>query len=177
MLERTSIGDLVVGIGIVCFAGVVGWETIQIADGAIYARVGPAVFPWIVTIILVVLGSFLVMSALSGGWSHEDPSGDLDLPSLAWLAAALLANVLLIDHVGFIIASTIMFVLAARSFGSRTPLRDRRWTTGSPSFQAQHSCPTHVLSGSEWPADHALPSHFATRLAAVPPAEMKLPPA
>lgn len=130
MLGRASIGDLVVGIGILCVAGVVGWETMQIADGAIYARVGPTAFPWIVTAMLAVLGGMLVAKALAGGWTHEDPVGELDWPSLGWLAAALLANVLLIDRVGFILASTIMFVLTARSFGSRAPIRDGAWGIG-----------------------------------------------
>lgn len=123
-MGRASIRDLALALGVVLLAAIVGWQTTRIAGDAIYARVGPTVFPWIVTGMLAVLGVLLTVHALAGGWSHEEDPGELDLPSFGYLLAGLLANVMLIDVAGFILSSTIMFVLTARAFGSASPVRD-----------------------------------------------------
>lgn len=44
--------------------------------------------------------------------------------SLATLALALLASIALMNTGGFVVASTLMFALAARAFGSQRPVRD-----------------------------------------------------
>jgi putative tricarboxylic transport membrane protein len=41
-----------------------------------------------------------------------------------WVGGGLIANLILIDEAGFIIASTIMFAMVARGFGSRNWPRD-----------------------------------------------------
>jgi putative tricarboxylic transport membrane protein len=123
-MGRVSIRDLALALGVVVLAVVIGWQTTKIGGGAIYAKVGPTVFPWMVSGMLAILGGFLVLHAVTGGWSHEEDPGDIDWPSLAWMTAALVSNVALIDLVGFIIASSVMFLLAARSFGSTKPVRD-----------------------------------------------------
>ena len=48
----------------------------------------------------------------------------VDWPALAWLGAGLALNVALIGVLGFVLASTILFVCVARAFGSRRPARD-----------------------------------------------------
>jgi putative tricarboxylic transport membrane protein len=74
---------------------------------------------------LVVMGGFLAVGALRGGWSHEtDDFGEIDWPGGLWMLGGLAANVALIDVVGFILASTVLFVLTARAFGSRKLARD-----------------------------------------------------
>jgi putative tricarboxylic transport membrane protein len=116
-------GDVLLGLGVVILAAVVGWQTTLIPLNAVYAKVGPNVIPWIVTAMLGGLGLFLTIQGVMGGWPHEQ-EGELEWASLGWLLAALLANVALIDFVGFIIASTLMFTLTARAFKSTQPLRD-----------------------------------------------------
>jgi putative tricarboxylic transport membrane protein len=123
-MGRVSIRDLALALGVLLLAVVVGWQTTKIGGGAIYAKVGPTVFPWMVSGMLAILGGFLVLHAVTGGWSHEEDPGDIDWPSLAWMTAALVSNVALIEIAGFIIASSIMYVFAARSFGSTAPMRD-----------------------------------------------------
>ena len=48
----------------------------------------------------------------------------MDWPSLGWLGLGLVLNLTLIGPLGFVIASTLMFVCVARAFGSRRPLFD-----------------------------------------------------
>ena len=115
--------DTAVGLAVVCLAGLVAWQTTVIPENAIYAKVGPKLFPWITAVMLSVMGALLTIAGLRGGWEHE-PGGDTDWPSLAWLSTGLLLNVTLISLAGFIIAGTILFVCTARAFESRQPLRD-----------------------------------------------------
>ena len=128
MTSKPAWGEVAIGAGTVLFAAVVGWQTMAISrTGAIYAQVGPTVFPWIVAGLLAVLGAILAVQGFLGG--NIEPADDEELPPLdiaggAWLLAGLALNVALIDWVGFILASTALFVSTARAFRSRQPLRD-----------------------------------------------------
>lgn len=121
-----SRSDLAIGAGILVLALLLGWQASVIPGSASYAQVGPDVFPWIVAAMLFALGLGLVASALRGGWSHaiEDAPGHTEWRSLGWVALGLLVNVSAIEYAGFIIASTLMFMMIARAFGSLSPLRD-----------------------------------------------------
>jgi putative tricarboxylic transport membrane protein len=117
-------GDLAIALGVVALGLVAGWQTTEIPQSA-YAAVGPRVFAWATAAMLVAMGLFLVKDALTGGWSAEsDEFGEVDWPGGIWLVAGLAANVALIDIIGFILSSTVLFVFTARAFGSRKLLRD-----------------------------------------------------
>jgi putative tricarboxylic transport membrane protein len=126
--------DTALGVGVLLLALLVGWQTTIIPENALYARVGPRVFPWIATGLLAVMGVLLTLQGLRGGWEH-DQSDDIDWRGLGWLAAGLIFNVLFIGGIqfdtttvipklGFIISSTVLFVCTARSFASTQPVRD-----------------------------------------------------
>lgn len=121
-----SRSDLAMGAGVLVLAGLLGWQASVIPGSASYAQVGADVFPWIVAAMLGALGLGLIASALRGGWSHtvEDAPASTDWRSLGWVALGLLVNVSTIEYAGFIIASTLMFMMVARGFGSLSPLRD-----------------------------------------------------
>jgi putative tricarboxylic transport membrane protein len=71
------------------------------------------------------MGGFLAVDAFRGGWSHEtDDFGEVDWPGGLWMLGGLAANVALIDIVGFILSSTVLFVFTARAFGSGQIVRD-----------------------------------------------------
>ena len=123
--DRSGIAwqDTVVGLGVLALTAVVAWQTTLIPENAIYARVGPKVFPWLAASMLAIMGIILAVEGLRGGWEHEESEGT-DWLSLAWLLLGLLLNVILISVIGFIAAGTILFVCTARAFGSTRPLRD-----------------------------------------------------
>jgi putative tricarboxylic transport membrane protein len=120
---KPALQETLIGIGVLALALLVGWQTTVIPENAIYAKVGPKVFPWLTVGLLAVMGALLTLQGLRGGWEH-DPGGDTDWPSLAWLLAGLIANVMLIGQAGFIIASSLLFMCTARAFASTQPLRD-----------------------------------------------------
>ena len=123
---RSSRGDLAIGAGVVTLALVLAWQASVIPDNSAYAQVGPALFPWAIAAVLLVLGVLLTLAALRGGWTHtvEDAPEYTRWTSLGWVALGLFINVATIEFVGFILASTAMFVLIARGFESRALARD-----------------------------------------------------
>lgn len=120
-MERGQ-GEVAVGIGVLGLASVVIWQAGTIPS-PLYAQLGPRVAPYIVGSGLAVLGTALLASAIAGRWRADpEEDGAPDLPALAWMAAGLVLNVVLIQPLGFVLASTVLFAFVARGFGSR------RWT-------------------------------------------------
>jgi putative tricarboxylic transport membrane protein len=116
-----------VGIGVLALAGLAIAGTLAVPTSPIYARIGPKLFPWIAATGLGALGLALIVVGLRGGWSHtlEDrPRDPFNPASFGLVLAGLLANAALIDHLGFVLASTVQFVLIAACFGSRAHLRN-----------------------------------------------------
>lgn len=128
MSARPAWGDLGIGIGTMLFAAIVGWQTSVIASGASYAQVGPDVFPWAIAALLAALGLALAFQAAfvggaqTAGDERDQPA--IDLRGALFMLLGLALNVLLIDRIGFILASTALFVCTARAFASNNPLRD-----------------------------------------------------
>lgn len=112
-------GEVAVGIAVLGLAAIVVWQAGTIPS-PLYAQLGPRVAPYIVGTGLAALGVALLASALIGRWRADpEEEGAPDLPALAWMAAGLILNVVLIQPLGFILASTILFAFVARGFGSR----------------------------------------------------------
>ena len=124
-------GELALALGAILFGLLVIWQTSQIRVAPIYSTVGPRAIPYIVGAGLVLTGLWLAIEALTGrsaasGAESEDV--DLSLPTdwrcLGLLALALLAYLLLIERAGFVVASAVLFVMAAYAMGSRRYARD-----------------------------------------------------
>jgi putative tricarboxylic transport membrane protein len=121
-------GELLVSFGLIALGSFVTYETGSIAETQGYAQIGPRLFPYIIGAGLTLCGAVLAWHALSGGWRQVplDQEGH-DAPD--WLAfiivsAGIILHMSIIGWAGFIIASTLLFVLIARGFGSRRPVRD-----------------------------------------------------
>jgi putative tricarboxylic transport membrane protein len=121
--SRPGWGCTAIGLAVLGLAAILAWQIAAIPANAVYAQVGPAVIPWIATGMLGVLGTLLTVQGLLGGWEHELPEG-FQARGLGWMLLGLALNVTLIGVVGFIIASTLLFVCTARAFRSRNMLRD-----------------------------------------------------
>jgi len=114
---------LLVALGVLVIAALSAWQTTEV-PGSIVNAVGPEVVPRFVTAFLFIMGLGLVVAALRGGWPQPEDGPITEWGALALVSLGLLANVVLIDVIGFILASTLMFPLVARGFGSRRPLTD-----------------------------------------------------
>jgi putative tricarboxylic transport membrane protein len=117
-------GDLGIAIGVVVLGLIAAWQTTEIPQSA-YAAVGPRAFAWTASGMLIAMGLFLVKDAVAGGWSHEsDEFGEVDWPGGLWMIAGLAVNAALIDVIGFILSSTLLFIFTAKAFGSDRLVRD-----------------------------------------------------
>jgi putative tricarboxylic transport membrane protein len=129
--RRVNIGELLLALAAIVFGLLVIWQTGQIRLTPAYSMVGPRVIPYIVGGGLVLVGIWLAFEALTGRaamGSAESEDADPTLPTdwraVGLIAVALLAYLLLLERAGFVIASAVLFVVAAYAMGSRRYVRD-----------------------------------------------------
>jgi len=95
------------------------------AAGSAETRRGTAVFPAIVGVGLLVTGGLLGLRAWSARGKPEPSARPNRNPSaLAFLAIGVVADLVLLEPAGFIVASSVLFWFVARGFGSRRWVRD-----------------------------------------------------
>ena len=124
MTSRATLIHLLVGLGVLLLAALSAWQSAAIPAAGLFNIVGPTVAGWFVTGFLTLTGLGLVVAALRGGWIDLEAEEAVQWGSLGFVLLGLLVNIALIEWAGFILASTAMFPLVARGFGSRSPLRD-----------------------------------------------------
>lgn len=129
MTSRSPInpGELMVSIALAALGIFVIAGTQDISSGGGYSQVGPRAFPYVIGAGLLIIGGILSWQAVSGGWrnvpmddSHEEP----DWIAFAILSTAVILHMASIAWAGFILASTFLFTLVARGFGSNRLVRD-----------------------------------------------------
>jgi putative tricarboxylic transport membrane protein len=119
----STLAHLLVALGVLVIAALSAWQAAEIPDSVVSA-VGPHVVPWFVTTFLLAMALGLMVAAMRGRWTLAEDGATTEWRGLGLVSVGLLANVALIDLIGFILASTLMFPLVARGFGSTRPLKD-----------------------------------------------------
>ncbi len=93
-------------------------------------RVGPQAFPLAVAVLLLVCAVALALDVLRGGRGVAEEGEDVDLTApTEWrvvlpLLGVFVANVLLIDVLGWVVSGAMLFFGCAWSLGSRHYARD-----------------------------------------------------
>lgn len=121
---RAAVGEISVAAGVFALAALIIYGTWIIPPAPIFARVGPTLFPYLCAGGLVLMGAFLLVEALRGGWRDTSDDVPTDWRGMSWLGLGLTLNVALISSIGFVVGSGLMFVCIARAFRSREILRD-----------------------------------------------------
>lgn len=106
-----------IGAGALGVGALLAWGARTIPGEAGYSGVGPNFLPLTVAAALAICGALLLVGALRGGWRQvEEPSGAArgDWPSVAWVAAGIVANAALLTTIGFVLACTLCYLLAVR---------------------------------------------------------------
>jgi putative tricarboxylic transport membrane protein len=120
---RAPAGQLAVAAGVVAIGAFVLGGSFYLPTGGGYAQVGPGVVPRFVGIGLLLIGIFLVREAFTGGFRGVDEEAEAKLPmdwvAFGWVSAGIIVYGLLVEWAGFIVASTVLYVLVARGFNSR----------------------------------------------------------
>ena len=112
---------MAVGLGIYL---AVGSFTIQLGFG--YDRIGPRFFPYLVAAGLILSGSWLALAARRRRSTEHDEGvvARTDWSPLGWLSLGWLLSLVLFEIAGFVLSSSVLFWMAARSFQSKRPIRD-----------------------------------------------------
>jgi len=122
-------------LGVALLLGVVG--VVVLVDAArIHAPysqsdpVGPRTVPFLVAALLLVCAVGLAVNVLRGGHGEAEEGEDVDLTApTEWrvvlpLVGTFVANVLLIDVLGWVISGAVLFWGSSWALGSRHPVRD-----------------------------------------------------
>jgi putative tricarboxylic transport membrane protein len=120
--------------GLAAFLAVVGayvvYDATTLSDGFADQPVQPYAFPYVVGAALIVLAVMLAIATSRGDTPVAEEGEDVDLSQPSdWatvikLAVVFLANILLIDWLGWAITGAFLFVGTAYVLGSRTLIRD-----------------------------------------------------
>ncbi|MEJ6005436.1 tripartite tricarboxylate transporter TctB family protein [Paucibacter sp. AS339] len=106
-----------VGAGALVVGALMAYGATFISSDAGYAGIGPNAMPWLVSVVLMVCGAWLVWEARTGGYREmEVPSGavDADWRAAAFVIAGVVLNAALITVIGFVLACSLCFTLAVR---------------------------------------------------------------
>lgn len=112
-LGKSILGAFVLAIGL--FIGLQTYETAS-TGGSIL--VGPRLFPYIVAFGLIAVGVSLLREAVSGHVAHET-GFQLDWRAVAFASGGLILQMLLLKRLGWIVATTLMFLAATFAFRER----------------------------------------------------------
>jgi putative tricarboxylic transport membrane protein len=120
MRSRLEKGEALVAVGIILLGLVMVSGTLAIPGGGGYERIGPTAFPWVISLALVVIGSFLLRQALHGPIVQER-AGPVAFGAgpFAGVSLGLILHLILIERAGFVIASTALFSCTAQALGAR----------------------------------------------------------
>lgn len=118
--------ELGIAVGLFVAACLVLYDASQIETSAAQrGPVGPAAVPTLIGALLLVVAVFLAVDVLRGGHGELEAGEDIDLShgsdwrTVLLLAASFLANVLLIERVGWPISGAVLFFGCAFALGSR----------------------------------------------------------
>jgi putative tricarboxylic transport membrane protein len=121
--QGLRVGEAVLGGALLALGLFVAVETSMLKVAPTHAAVGPRLFPFLVASGLIVVGALVLHQALFGHIAHER-GFELDWVAVALVSAGLIVQLLLLESLGWILATTLLFVAVARAFGSRRLLLD-----------------------------------------------------
>ena len=117
--ERSlRLGEGVLGAGVLALGLFIAVETARFEVGPSHAAVGPRLFPFLIATGLIVVSLALLRQAFFGHIAHEG-GFELDWLAVALVSSGLIVQMLLLDLLGWIIATTLLFIAVARAFRSR----------------------------------------------------------
>lgn len=118
------VAEALLGGGVLALGVFVAIGTARLEVAPTHAAVGPRLFPFLVAAGLVLVGLAVLREAFFGHVAHERGGLALDGAAVGWVSAGLVAQMLLIERVGWIPTAALLFAATARAFGSRRPLLD-----------------------------------------------------
>ncbi|MCX2900457.1 tripartite tricarboxylate transporter TctB family protein [Pseudomonas mandelii] len=123
--------QLAIGIGLIALSAVLAYGAWQFPPEMGFVILPAYVYPYALAAFVGGVGLLLCYQAVTGGFrelADHDGESAKALPGgragVTWVTVGLVAVALLINVIGFVLAAALLFVCAARGFGSRRPVRD-----------------------------------------------------
>ena len=120
---KAPAGQVAVAAGVTLIGALILWGSFYLPTGGGYAQVGPGVVPRGVGALIILIGIFLLREAFTGGFRGVDEEAEvhlpMDWPSFAWVSGGIILYGLVIEHAGFVLSSTLLYIAVARGFHSR----------------------------------------------------------
>lgn len=123
--------EVMVAVGVVAMGIVILIETRDIRVPRAFSSVGPRVVPYVIGWGLVIIGAWYAIDVVRGrpaapsaDSEDADPTLPADWAVLGGLGLALAIYAALMEPAGFILASALLFTMAAFAMGSRKLVRD-----------------------------------------------------
>jgi putative tricarboxylic transport membrane protein len=116
------VAGLLIGLGLIAIAAVIATDAMNMRVPPVHAKVGPRVFPYLVSCGLALSGAAIAWQAWTRNFLVE--AQDTAWGSVAIIAAGLVLQINLMKPLGFIPTSAILFMTVSFAFGSRRVLRD-----------------------------------------------------
>ena len=113
---------LLIGLGLIAIAAVIAADAMNMRVPPVHARVGPRVFPLLVSCGLALSGAAIAWQVWRRSFIVE--AQETDWGAVAVVAAGLVLQINLLKPLGFVPAAIILFMSVAFAFGSRRFLRD-----------------------------------------------------
>ncbi|MDB5551875.1 MAG: tripartite tricarboxylate transporter TctB family protein [Rhizobium sp.] len=125
MKQETRVAGIVAGLLLALLGLLIAWSTWQMKVPFIHAKVGPQYFSYAAAFALAVCGAGFILQALRHGAEQlVADTDDPDWKALGLITAGFVFEMIFIKMLGFILASSILFVAVSIAFGSRKFLRD-----------------------------------------------------
>jgi putative tricarboxylic transport membrane protein len=121
-LNRNSAAGLLIGLGLIAIAAVIASDAAGMRVPPVHAKVGPRVFPYLVSCGLAVSGAVIAWQAGHKAFIVEEQQTDWG--AVAIIAAGLVLHLNLMKPLGFVPAAMILFLSVTSAFGSRRYFRD-----------------------------------------------------
>lgn len=116
--RRPDRAALLIALFLAVLAAIVLWDAFRLGNVAGYARIGPSTFPKVIGAGLALLAVWTAAEAWRGDFPEREAQ---QLPPMLWIVGGLAAQMLLLNTVGFSIATGFLFGATAKAFG-RGPL-------------------------------------------------------
>jgi putative tricarboxylic transport membrane protein len=115
----------VIGLGLIVLAAVIGFDAARMQVPPAYSAYGPQIFPYIAVVALAASALFLLWQTAAGRPDAVCADTDkLEWTGVVAISVGLLAQVFLIERLGFVLSAALLFFAVAWGFRSRRPLRD-----------------------------------------------------
>jgi putative tricarboxylic transport membrane protein len=115
-IGEAVLGGVVLGLGLF-----IAIETSMMEVAASNAAIGPRLFPFLIAGGLLIVGGAVLYQAFFGHIAHER-GFELDWLAVALVSAGLLLQMFVVESLGWIIATTLLFVAATLAFRERRVL-------------------------------------------------------